>query len=166
MADRAYSGPVFAEFHQYYLQDTSTSVDWVAADTLNDGILSPLASGVRVSTGIQVGEVSVRLTVLPTPEYVLPATDAPFAECSLVLPSGAIALLSYPSDAAWLYDFGAPSICRVRVQVLGRDTLTGPGGNGSNERHELHIWTERATRPRLEPASLDAVGVALREVRA
>lgn len=62
------------------------------ADNFNDGILSPVAPGIRISTGIQVGEVFVRLAVFDPAG----SSEVPPAKCSLVLPGGTMTLLSSP----------------------------------------------------------------------
>ena len=141
-----YTYQLFADYHQFYLQDESASGDlsqaWTDQAVADLLALAPGTIGVGTVRNMVV-PVRVRI-VLSSPPFELDLWDH-VVECDIDVPTGRLVIAGctdYLPDAARI--LVEPGHYRVRINYGGLDTLSEDGLEGS-DRYELVLWRAAAS---------------------
>ena len=148
---------VRVDFHQYFLCDSVQVPDWPRADATDDGIIAPLPTGIRLTTGRQYGIVSVRL-FFSDPGPAVEAAGYVAAQADFQLPSGVVELWGFDPPRLVRHDYGTPTAVHARVAVSGRDTAAAAV---TPEQHTIHIWPATTPAGRWRTRELDQIAMAL-----
>lgn len=140
MTVREFAYEIFADYHQFYIQDENAPGDLTTWDEATTERMFILAEGM---VGIGTARnMTVPVTVALHPSEP-PRDDADWdrlAECSIDLPSGRFAIAGctdYLPDAARV-DL-PPGVYRVRIAHGGLETLSEDGLEGE-DRYRLQLW--------------------------
>lgn len=134
-----FQGELFADYHQFYLQDTGSRSDasrlWSDEDVEARIVTAP--GFLAVSTARNM-DVPVRVELHRAP--VSPPADADHAVEAAITSSGEIAIAGNSDYFPTAARFQAPvGPLRVLVVFTGLGTLSEDGLDG-DDRYELHMW--------------------------
>ncbi|SOD95118.1 hypothetical protein [Blastococcus haudaquaticus] len=156
---------VRADYYQYYALAAGGDFDTSSVDMANDGILAPAEQGVRISTGVQLGDVDLTVRVLDGP-LSLPAENPGViaSACTVHLPHGRLAITDWGGPTVFEHEFGRPLVCALLVQVEGRDEALDHRYDQVQvppERHLLTLSPVPLSGGRWRTARMDRAGAAL-----
>jgi hypothetical protein len=156
---------VHVDYYQYYAYGLGGDFEESSVDMVNDGILAPGATGVRISTGAHNGQAALTVRVVDTAIPLPPAGNEVVASaCNLDLPTGKVIINSFDGPTVFEHDFGRPLTCGFLVEVHGRDTAASHNyqpGPAPVEHHTITISALPFPGGRWRSARIDDVGKAL-----
>ena len=139
----SYSLNLFADYHQFYLQDeqaeTDTPDDWGEQLTTHMIAISPGIVGIGTARNMTV-PVQVEFFTTCPDEHLMNWDH--IAEASLEVPSGQIVIAGCTDYFPKAKRFPVPPGCyRVRVYYSGLNTLSEDGLDGEDHYHVM-LWPE------------------------
>lgn len=150
MLKEKYEFELFADYHQFYLQDEKADGDlsdrWTEQATSDLLALAPQIIGVGT-----VREMNVPATIEIHDSE--PKEDAisweQINECSIEIPSGKIVVAGctdyFPDAARILVE---PGTYRARIYYGDLDTLSEDGLDG-NDKYKIALWRDEAVEPKV-----------------
>jgi len=136
-----YTYKLFADYHQFYLQDQNASGD--LSDAWTDQAVADLVALAPGTIGVGTVRnmfVPVRVQVSPNPPPIDLEPWDHVVECDIDVPTGQLVIAGctdYLPDAARIKV--EPGHYRARINYGGLDTLSEDGLEGA-DRYELVLW--------------------------
>jgi hypothetical protein len=147
---------VGADYFQYWLSDSVAQSDPAGGAEQQDGVIAPLGTAIQVCTGANMTEVQVQLAEGADAGTAQPQELGVAAAADLWLPSGVVVFSHFWGPVVHRHDFTTPQLCRVTVEVQGRDDTDTWGQ--PPERHRIWIAPTSTARDRWRSVAIDEVG--------